>query len=298
MQKNLDGFPPQAKETGVMLAMMDVSPETIVHSVIGITDAISSMAAEENNPPMKQPDDYTDIERAIAGMLTENTGTAMLDSGGLYGRHWEQNRRVADFRKAKALEANCDEQGVSFSLDVFHFLTYRLWIDDGSKALQQRFDRFAERQEMRRESWPAVVHAFIGSLKSEGFTLSIGDNTYNHDSMLSQGLDYTIVEQSIPPNRVQGYVFLQIHNGCDTRGGYTAPKVFACDPDECLFEPQVGATCGCGTIDTHDGGYHWYDWEGRLKDKNDYGLPGRWKVSGKKLKCTVCRKNIVFDAGE
>jgi hypothetical protein len=32
------------------------------------------------------------IENVIASMMTENTGTHMLDSGGAYGRHWQRNK--------------------------------------------------------------------------------------------------------------------------------------------------------------------------------------------------------------
>jgi hypothetical protein len=32
-------------------------------------------------------------------MLIENTGVDMLDSGGAYGRYWQRNRKIADFRK-------------------------------------------------------------------------------------------------------------------------------------------------------------------------------------------------------
>ena len=40
------------------------------------------------------------LEQTIAAMLTENTGTHMLDSGGANGRAWQRNigKTVDDFR--------------------------------------------------------------------------------------------------------------------------------------------------------------------------------------------------------
>ena len=43
----------------------------------------------------------TMIEQTIYNMLTENTGTHMLDSGGGSGRHWQRNQKksIEDFKK-------------------------------------------------------------------------------------------------------------------------------------------------------------------------------------------------------
>ena len=41
-----------------------------------------------NNEEIKQA-----TEKVIREMLTESTGRHMLDSGGIYGRHWEKNQQ-------------------------------------------------------------------------------------------------------------------------------------------------------------------------------------------------------------
>lgn len=46
-------------------------------------------------------------------------------------------------------------------------------------------------------------------------------NTYNGEDLLSQTLQYTYFECDGTP-----YVLLQVHGGCDVRGGYTAPRAF------------------------------------------------------------------------
>src|SRR3990167_84685 len=76
------------------------------------------------------------IEQVIFEMLTENTGSHMLDSGGAYGRQWQRNSKLklADFKKRPqdTLEI-CRKYGsdeFSPTVDVFHKLTSTLDLDD------------------------------------------------------------------------------------------------------------------------------------------------------------------------
>ena len=48
---------------------------------------------------------YNNTEQQIYNMLTENTGTHFLDSGGANGRHWQRNikKSLEDFRKEEVL---------------------------------------------------------------------------------------------------------------------------------------------------------------------------------------------------
>lgn len=45
----------------------------------------------------------TTTREIIYAMLTSNTGSHMLDSGGAYGRHWERNasKSIYDFTSAE-----------------------------------------------------------------------------------------------------------------------------------------------------------------------------------------------------
>ena len=53
--------------------------------------------------------------------------------------------------------------------------------------------------------------------------------TYNDQSLLSQDIVFNQFSHDHTD-----YVILQIHNGCDARGGFTSPRVFECD--ESLFD--------------------------------------------------------------
>ena len=163
-------------------------------------------------------------EAILAGMLTENTGRSILDSGDAYGRHWQRNQ-CRDFDAEPLGTAqfwNCDGRvDMCASLNVYHWLSERLLHDE---EMQARFDEFAESEP--DTPWLAVMREFAESIGATGL---YGDgepfivNTYNHDSALSQVLQYLYFETEDGEN---GYILLQIHGGCDVRGGYTAPKVF------------------------------------------------------------------------
>lgn len=155
---------------------------------------------------------YTITENTLALMLTENTGTHMLDSGGAYGRAWQRNagKITDDFMNEP--EAIADGWGVTVS--VFHYLRKRVMF---SPVMQSRLDQFAET--MPDESWFGIIQAFTESLTdSNPYTW----NTYNDDgsalSQVLQGVTFAYGGET--------YIALQIHGGADVRGGYTRPRMF------------------------------------------------------------------------
>jgi hypothetical protein len=64
-------------------------------------------------------------------------------------------------------------------------------------------------------------------------------NTYNEECLLSQTLLFTYFELEN-----EEYVVLQIHGGCDVRGGYTMPQVFTCSDEQGIFDfKRAGIGC-------------------------------------------------------
>ena len=59
-----------------------------------------------------RPRGYTKTEKVIHDMLLENTGMAMMDSGGDSGRNWQHNQTIVDFRKIPELH---------LTFEVFNF---------------------------------------------------------------------------------------------------------------------------------------------------------------------------------
>jgi hypothetical protein len=166
-------------------------------------------------------------EETIYGMLTENTGTHFLDSGGADGRGWQRNARKSfeDF-------LNEDEESYEFDYEygdivrivsVFHYLTNNLELD----AICDEFNKIQEES----DDWDADADVYGVSKNAYDYIDSCFEveiertwNTYNGDSDLSQilqGANLKIDDED--------YVLIQIHNGADARGGYTDAKLFKCD---------------------------------------------------------------------
>lgn len=167
----------------------------------------------------------------IAGMLTENTGRHFLDSGGAYGRNFERNAGLttADFQAQP--DATWGYGGEYAILSLFHFLNHRL---DFDAEIQADFDRFAE--ERPDDGWLSLMEDFVAENFPGGMSAVV--NTYNHENSLSQDIQYIVVDPDgtdyIYGNDV--FVLLQVHGGCDARGGYTAPKAFRVCGEVGLFD--------------------------------------------------------------
>ncbi len=97
-------LPEEAKKVGTAQAIIDGSPDSILSILMGASNAVATQEAEKKANPQKPFTNYTPVERQIARMLTENTGVDMMDSGGAYGRAWQRNREIEDFRKRPAIE--------------------------------------------------------------------------------------------------------------------------------------------------------------------------------------------------
>ncbi len=159
------------------------------------------------------------VEQQIYEMLVECTGQAICDSGGASGRNWQRN-------KGKTLDAFQKEpevvlefyQGMYeyYTISVFHYLTKQLEID----GICQEFN------EIPSDDWDCEDYHGVSTKAGkllDRYNAKIGEgwNSYNGDSSLSQVIQGTYVE--IADN---AYVVLQIHGGCDVRGGYTDAKLF------------------------------------------------------------------------
>lgn len=221
--------------------------------------------------------DYTptDTDIALAEMLTENTGTHMLDSGGASGRAWQMNagQTAESFYNAPdVIISEYDGKFEGITLDVFHWLRERVDID------QETTDDFmAFSETMPREEWGEVCEAYIGHLRDQGHEVvgywGEGDpgwiNTYNGEDALSQVLLYMGMEIDDEEK-----TFLRIHGGADVRGGYTAPRVFDTGDDRPLWDnaaicavthhpdPNGGGLIEVERVDplwwdSDNGGYSW-----------------------------------------
>lgn len=191
------------------------------------------------------------LDQTIAAMLTENTGRHFLDSGGAYGRNWEKNQgkdlEYFQSQPSATLEIYTWERDgkthydLSPTINVFHFLHHALELDD----LCREFN------DMEVGNWNGE---FCGTdqgqcdwLTENGFEAE-GDayNNYNWNTNLSQVLQFQHLTRD-----GDDYVLLQVHGGCDVRGGYTDAKLFRLSHG---IEALLSEDCGF-SVETPDGEY-------------------------------------------
>lgn len=200
----------------------------------------------------------SDTKDVIIGMLTENTGRHMLDSGGAYGRNWERNQDV-DWDNTP--EFVFDEYGAT--INVYHYLMDNLVFAEDWNAHWEAF-RDANPDEYDWSLMSQWVEAIGGSTENE-----VGEfNTYNWENDLSQVLQGITFTLDTGGRYREGFVILQVHGGADVRGGYTAPKVFRTTGEyfpamaEWYLECDEGHTISGGRGETLiDGSYTGVTWQ-------------------------------------
>jgi len=164
----------------------------------------------------------TKAEQTIFLLLTENTGTHFLDSGGSGNRNWQRNQGLT----IEALEAapsatlevlHSDGWGYDLTptVSLWHFLTQQLDLCE----LCEEFNS------LKVEDWEGdtcgTSKAGTAWLAKHDFELGESYNSCNWESNLSQVIQWTTLERD-----GAHYVLLQVHGGADVRGGYTDAKLF------------------------------------------------------------------------
>jgi hypothetical protein len=180
------------------------------------------------------------LEEVLIEMLQENTGAHMLDSGGAYGRHHERNRKLPSDVEYWDNTPEIVPSGFRYgelwgTISIYHHLKNSLEIDEETERLNAILDKYNELRP--DDTYYEVLEDFIKLLQNSkrdrykywdfGRRDRIHrDNTYNHENSLSQDFIFTTFGD---------FVVIEIHNGCDARGGYTKPRIFKYH-EECLFD--------------------------------------------------------------
>lgn len=224
----------------------------------GLQALVRSLAEAMYNEPGEKPLPMatTDAEEVIRAQLTENTGTHFLDSGSAYGRHHEENAENPPW------EQPAFDVGDGYvTHNVYHHMSEVFGRSESAVAVEAALYAFGRSDEWKREPWLPTQEAFVQAMMDGEFTepslraLGVPDgfihdvlqvqrevrddrsggigrrsgpdepftcNTYNHEfGSLSQVLQGTNIG-----GLYAEYVILQVHQGCDVRGGYTAPRVY------------------------------------------------------------------------
>lgn len=176
---------------------------------------------------------------AILAQLTENTGRHFLDSGGAYGRNWERNqRREFDKEPAVSVQWSCwnGQLELEATVSLYHWMVHNLELDE---RLQKMMNAYTELNP--EANWFEVAEGFADLLaETTGFGKGRVINTYNDPDNcdLSQTIQY--IEMSAEGGNDfydVTHLILQVHGGCDVRGGYSSPRIYKCSEEyHALFD--------------------------------------------------------------
>ena len=117
----------EAKAIGMLGVLLDAKPDSIIEGMSNAQSLHDTKIYEKQRKPRK-PRGLTETESKLFDMLHESTGSAMCDSGGDMGRHWQQNRMIKDFRKLPEItvDGSWNSDQPEISLDIFHFINTKV----------------------------------------------------------------------------------------------------------------------------------------------------------------------------
>jgi len=147
------------------------------------------------------------------------------------------------------------------------------------------------------DSWLWIMTEYSRTLTDLFQFISNPINTYNYENLLSQVLQFILLE-----GKDDTYIILQVHGGCDVRGGYTKPRVFRVIDEDYFWMAQtwIFASCQCTAIDSPECGFYWNSESGTPTE-----FPTFWKPVPKhkdaksweyRLICNKCKQQVNFDA--
>lgn len=193
-------------------------------------------------------DDLPETTDILESMLKQDTGRHMLDSGSHYGRHFKENQEIDSMEDTPVSTHDIRNYGDEDEIELlsyvstYHFLKYRVEYTKQSHELHKQFKDYCNREELEGEAWTTCMDALLGNQMVNTYNGQHNvDQVLQYTSFTLKGVGYDTERSPRPEDRefvlndrivkavpdIHGdFVALQIHNGCDVRGGYTAPVIF------------------------------------------------------------------------
>lgn len=236
----------------------------------------------------------------IKNMMCEDTGKNLLDSGDAYGRHYEENKKNGIMTGPQKVDFWTDgekETELNPIVPLYDFLTYNLEVDGDSERFEDEFYNYIKVNDLD----PYSVVDIEETIKVIGEYSGYGDlemiNTYNYGSILSQTIQFIMFSDGYD----NIYVCLQIHNGCDVRGGYTLPKIFYVENPEYFITGTTDAiiSCGCRDYNYYDyDSIETYDGEDYISIDNEYIFNHTYVDDNGDLRCKDCGELLMSEFWE
>jgi hypothetical protein len=215
---------------------------------------VETLDSDTSNPvPMAT----TDADEVIRAQLTENTGRHFLDSGSAYGRHWEENQDNPPWEQPRW---NVREDYVV--QNIYDHLSRSCRRDDFAVSLEIALYAYGLHGPGEGDSWLSCREGFADSLGDSGILrdeledlgvpvgvaedVAFGINPEETFTFNTYNSEFGTLSQDIQTTMFGGpyaeYAAVQVHGGCDIRGGYTAPRVYKVT--ESIMPMELEYHCG------------------------------------------------------
>lgn len=173
-----------------------------------------------------------ETKQVIYNMLTENTGTHFLDSGGENGRHWQRNKfkTIDDFNMQEEIKIMDKDSEYPYLIkSLYHHLIGSCeYLEKDNKDFINWINKnpynWRENPEGRCASSMYDVEEYMSLTYGEDIRT---EYTYNWENNLSQDIQFMTVGDTYDCD----IIALAIHNGADARGGLTDYKIFRIEED-------------------------------------------------------------------
>ncbi|KKN85797.1 hypothetical protein LCGC14_0276040 [marine sediment metagenome] len=240
-----------------------------------LTTSTGSAMMDSGGIPQYDADGkYTGSIHGYGRAHERNQGRTFVDKPetSLHFSSWYTNREGKDGWKTE------HSGDMEFSVSVFHYLNRYL---DYDKSLDGFYGWYLDEiKKDKDDPHTTDVEDFIQWMRDSDFEIGglYGDNeaawsgnTYNGECNLTQTLQYWLLSVNEVPEEYEErlpcpsfyMLILQIHQGADVRGGYTAPTVFTAnqyDIDSFFGFSDGEIYCnGCEAHWSTDDGYYWYE---------------------------------------
>lgn len=235
----------------------------------------------------------------IKNMMCENTGRNLLDSGDAYGRHYEENQNgiMTGPQKVDFWTDGEKETELNPIVPLYDFLTYNLEVDGDSERFEDEFYNYIKVNDLNPYSVVDIEETIKVIGEYSGYADLEMINTYNYESILSQTIQFIMFSDGYD----NIYVCLQIHNGCDVRGGYTLPKIFYVENPEYFITGTTDAiiSCGCRDYNYYDYDYiERYDGEDYISIDDEYIFNHTYVDDNGDLRCKDCGELLMSEFWE
>lgn len=233
----------------------------------------------------------------IENMMCEDTGRNLLDSGDAYGRHYEENQKNGIMTGPQKVDFWTDgekETELNPIVPLYDFLTYNLEVDGDSERFEDEFYNYIKVNDLDPYSVVDIEETIKVIGEYSGYADLEMINTYNYESVLSQTIQFIMFSDGYD----NIYVCLQIHNGCDVRGGYTLPRIFYVENPEYFITGATDAiiSCGCRDYNYYDCDYiEIYDGEDYISIDDEYIFNHTYVDDNGDLRCKDCGELLMSE---